>query len=153
MKLAERCTNASLRWRERSIKRRFHDDEPLDVEPESDDDPDEDDFQVALTLVLGARPKDQVRWAEVRARMKIEEAQFELTLDLAVRFFFDAEPPEPDDTELSEFLGTYAVDYLFGYLRAGMADAARSVGLPAPMLPLTAIDKVRAVEVPVNRHE
>ncbi|GAA4403694.1 hypothetical protein GCM10023147_45450 [Tsukamurella soli] len=71
----------------------------------------------------------------IRLHLVLQEPECSVDLDCAVTFEFGECIGELAVAEAVEFARTEGLQYTLGYLRGGLADARRSVGLNAAMFP------------------
>ncbi len=137
MNLVERIESSGVRWHERSVVRHRPDsvDPPWRIEGRSSD-PDDEGLTIRIaTVVEGPTASRPQVVLSVRGDLVIEIANMTARFDCECRFRLSEGVPVPTRDDRQAFLMDTAIDYLLGYLRGALADAARSVGLSAPMIP------------------
>lgn len=138
MSLADRITAADVVWIRRSVARR---------EPGAADPADSGTFDASIAPGIGREPKlDNAPVVDLRARVEIEKPKFEATFEIQLRFVLGRDQREPSDEEGAEFMRAHAIDYAFGYLRAAMLDDLRTFGFKAGIMPVDALDQVKALD-------
>ncbi|NGX09149.1 hypothetical protein [Mycobacteroides franklinii] len=71
----------------------------------------------------------------IRALLRLNEPQVDVDLECAVQFSFGDHTVKLPIEDAITFATGSGIDYVMGYIRGALADATRSVGLPAMTMP------------------
>ena len=134
--VVEAIVEADIRWYERSIRRLFGD----ELEARSGQDP-----EVAVTSSFGIGAKNKNSHSTVIIKMRID-AQLDgadAAMEAAIQFGVGSDL-DPDNqghvADVKSFVDDFGGEYVLGVLRGALADATRSVGLPAVLLPFADLE-------------
>jgi hypothetical protein len=124
-------------WIRRSVSRN---------DPRSAEAKQPDNFDASFAPGISRQAKfDNAPGIELRARINVETRRYEAVFEAQAVFILGKDIDEPPDSEAADFLRGYGFDYLFGYLRTALADDLRTFGFPPGFMPITGLDKVKAI--------
>lgn len=134
----EQVVSAQLRWYERSIVRFYAD---------SSNAPKRETDEIELEAKVGYIPEKEDRPSSViiRQRVKAELRDADATFEAAVNFRMRQAPAGAE--AIQEFSVEVGFEYVFGLIRAAVADGTRSVGLSAALLPSVDFTEFRSIKV------
>lgn len=122
---------AQIRWHERSIIRNWPDAEPSALPEHSV--ADDEGASTALHLALG-RPNDRIG-VRIRVAVQVSDNRMTSRHDCEIEFILKEGATPPSTADLKDMVLGWGTEYVLGFVRSGIADSARLMGLPAPIIP------------------